>query len=408
MEDAAEAPGANRETAIAPGAAGAAEPRDDRTSAAKPPTFSPRWAVIGIFLMLAVAGLAYARVFLTPVILGFILALVFSPVRRALGRMGVGSAVSAFLIVASLVVSLLTIGTLLASPVRGWIADAPTIGAKLENRVVDIRRSLGGTGEGASVGEVVEQVEEAAAPKDKDVQEVVVRERGYLAMLASTAPAILLQIVLTLVLLGFLLASGEMFYEKLVHALPTYSDKRRAIGIAREVERKLSRYFLTITVINAGLGLSIGLTMWALGMPDPLLFGTIGFLFNYVPYVGAVVGSSIALVVGLLTFDGVLEAFLPGLAYYALTSIEGQFITPYFVGRNLKLNTVVVFVSITFWAWLWSVVGMLVAVPLLVITRTVCERIPGLRALSDFLSARGAEDDAQEPLPGDRASKETA
>ncbi len=355
------------------------------------------WAVVGIFLLLLVAGLAYGRLFLTPVLFGFLLALVFSPVRRTICRAGLPTGAAAAAIMVSLVSAILVVGYLLAGPVTAWIADAPDIGSRLEERVRDIRMSFAGdTGE-KSVQEVVEDIREAAAPSSADEPVVRIKEDGLMERLVGLAPTVVVQTILILVLLFFLLASGDMFYEKIVHAIPRFRDKKRAMKIAHDVERKLSRYLLTITAINAGLGASIGLAMWLLGMPDPLLFGVIGWLFNYVPYVGAIAGSLLALSVGLLSFDGIWPAVLPALAYYALTSIEGQFVTPYFVGRNLKLNTVVVFITIAFWAWLWSIVGMLIAVPVLVTIRTICESIPKLQPVADFLSARGAEREGEPP-----------
>ena len=154
----------------------------------------------------------------------------------------------------------------------------------------------------------------------------------------------------------------------------------------------------TITAINAGLGVAIGMSMWLLGVPNPLLFGVIGFTFNYVPYLGAMCGIAIATVVGLVTFDGIGHALLPGTVYFALTTLEGQFVTPYFVGRSLKMNTVVIFLSIALGAWLWSVMGMLLAVPLLVTIRAFCEHIPQLESVGDFLSARGGESDNQQSI----------
>ncbi len=355
----------------------------------------PRWAVIGIFVMLSVFALAYAKLFLTPILMAFLLALVFSPLRRGIERIGLPSGAAAGVIMAALIASLGAVAILLSGPVREWTADAPRIGAQLEERIGQIRTSFGGDEEGASLTEVVEQVSEAAAPTpdSSEVTEVVVRDGSFLTTLAGTAPAVLVQLILTLVLLFFILASGEMFYEKLVHVLPSFRDKRRAMRIAREIERQVSHYLLTITIINVGLGVAVGLAMWVLGMPDPLLFAVAACLLNYVPYIGAIVGAALTLVVGLLTFPGMSEALVPAIVYYALTSFEGQFVTPWAVGRNLKLNTVVVFIMVAFWAWLWSVVGMLIAVPLLVAVRVLCGHIPALHNIGDFLSARGAEKD---------------
>jgi len=354
--------------------------------------------MIGVFVLLLVAGLADAQAFLTPVLLAFLLALVFSPLRRALCRIGFPVGLSAVTIVGGLGVLMLVASSLLVTPVIGWVADAPRIGAELEERVRGIRTSLIDDSGGKSVQEVMEDVKAAAAPGMADERTVVVEEQGSIERLVTLVPMMIMQSALVLVLLLFLLASGDMFYEKIVHVIPRFRDKRRAMRIAHGVERTLSRYLLTITVINAALGVSIGLTMWALGMPDPLLFGVIGWLFNYVPYVGALTGSALAFGVGLLTFDGIWLALLPGVAYYGLTAIEGQLVTPYYVGRSLKLNTVVVFMTIAFWAWLWSVVGMLIAVPVLVTIRTICQSIPRLEPVADFLSARGVkrEDDSVE------------
>jgi predicted PurR-regulated permease PerM len=351
----------------------------------------PRWAAIGTFLLLLVASIAYARAFLIPVVLGFLLALVFSPVRRFLERRGIPSGLSALFIVGTLVAMLMAGVVVLAEPVGGWIDNAPAIGRQVEEKVQSL------LGSARTVVEAGKQVNEiTSGGEDENVQKVKMREPGIFASLASVAPAILAQAAFILVLLLFLLSSGDMFYEKLVHVMPTFKDKRQAMRIAYDIERKLSRYLFTITLINAGLGAAIGTSMWLLGMPNPLLFGVIGFAFNYVPYLGAVSGMAIATIVGLITFDQVGYALLPGAVYFALTALEGQFVTPYFVGRRLEMNTVVIFLSVALWAWLWSVIGMLVAVPLLVTIRAFCEHIPQLEPLGDFLSTRGSESEDEE------------
>jgi predicted PurR-regulated permease PerM len=216
---------------------------------------------------------------------------------------------------------------------------------------------------------------------------------------AALLPLIAAQAGLVLVLLFFLISSGDMFYEKLVHVMPTWTDKRRALRIAFEIERRLSRYLSTITLINALLGLCVAGVMWLIGMPTPLLFGLMAFMLNFIPYVGSVVGIVVSAVIGLISLPDPWMALIAGGSYFALTSLEGQFITPYFVGRVLQLNTVIVFVSIAFWAWMWSAVGMIIAVPTLVVIRVLCEHIESLEPLGDFLTARGAEIEPEEDAP---------
>ena len=363
---------------------------------------APRWAVIGIFLLLLMQAITYAQAFLMPVVLAILLALVFSPVRRGLERLHVPPGIGAAGIVTALVAVFVALTVTLAAPVANLVDDGPRIATEVQAKLSDLRGAAEDVAEvAAQVDQIAagggagEAADDAAAATGADTPErVVIEERGTAMTVATTAPGVLAQIVLTLVLLFFLLASGDMFYEKVVHVTPRFSDKRRAVRIAFDIERRLSRYLLTITIINAGLGASIGLAMWAIGMPTPLLFGVIGFVFNFVPYVGAVAGVLIASAVALVSLDTVGMALATGAVYFLLTSIEGQFVTPYFVGRSLRLNVVVVFVSVTLWAWLWSVVGMLVATPLLVALRTLCEHIPALEPLGDFLSARGEEREA--------------
>ncbi len=374
------------------------------------PSSAPRWAVIGIFVLMAMGAITYAQAFLMPVVLAFLLTLVFSPVRRTMERVGIAAGFAAALIVGALVTILLVLTVMLAVPVANLVDDAPRIAAEVQSKLADLQ---GAAQDVADVAAQVDQIatggspaneattDAAAAAGDDAPQRVVVEGQGAAMTVAVTAPAVLAQFVLTLVLLFFLLASGDMFYEKIVHVIPRFSDKRRAVRIAFDIERRLSRYLLTIAAINAGLGVAIGLSMWAIGMPTPLLFGVIGFLFNFVPYVGAVVGVAIATAVAIVSLDTIGMAFAAGAIYFLCTSIEGQFVTPYFVGRSLRLNIVVVFISVTLWAWLWSVVGMLVATPVLVAVRTLCEHIPALQPFGDFLSARGEE---REITPADEAA----
>jgi predicted PurR-regulated permease PerM len=378
-----------------------AKPPETAPAAAEPPATSrrrrapvPRWAVVGIFLLLSVQAMAYARNFLMPVVLALLLALVFSPLRRFFERRGISSGFAALLIVGTLLFGLLAGVFGLAGPVSEWVDNAPIIGWRIEQKLQELRGAAEGVQEAAE--QIDRLTQDEPEPGEEEAQRVVIEERGSAVSMAMAAPAMLAQIVFTLILLFFQLASGDLLYEKIVNAMPTFKDKRRALRIAYDVERKLSRYLFTITLINAGLGVAIGIAMALLGMPNPVLFGLVGFLLNYIPYFGAIVGVALALAVGMVSLASTQAALLAGAAYFALTSIEGQFVTPYFVGRSLRLNTVVVFLSVTFWAWLWSVVGMLVATPLLVTVRTLCEHIPPLEPLGNFLSGREDEQDADD------------
>jgi predicted PurR-regulated permease PerM len=356
------------------------------------------WATIGLFLIAAAAAFIYAQAVLMPIVLAFLLAITFSPVRRAMEKLRVPAGITAALITLGLLAATLGAVAGVSAPLSDYVANAPEYLREAEGKLRAVSETV------EKVSEVGESVEIAAEQTD-DVQTVEMREPGFVAKMATVAPFVFAQIVLTLALLYFILASGDMFYEKIVHNTPTFRDKRRAVRIFRDIETKLSRYFFTITVINAGLGLAIALAMWAMGMPHPYLFGLFAFVFNYVPYIGAVLGVGLATVIGIITYDQVSTALLVGFVYFFLTSFEGQFVTPYAVGKSLKLNTVVVFIAVAFWGWMWSVIGMIVAMPILIALRAFAEHIPKLNGLGDFLSARHAEVEAVEDEPKAAAAR---
>jgi len=318
-----------------------------------------QWMLVGLFLYGSVYMLGEAKNFLVPIVFAFLLSMVFAPVRRFLGRRGVHPALSSFVIVTVLLCAMFAFATALAMPVTKWLDNASQIQNQIETKLTTVSGPLD------SLYQANERLDLLSSEPSPDVEKVEVEKPDPVTKTVMTAPTVLAQIVFTLVLLLFLLASGDMFYEKLVHVMPTLRDKKRAVRIVRNIERKLSRYLFTITVINACLGVAVGLAMWLFGMPSPMVFGVLAFLFNFVPYLGALVGIAVASAVALVSFNWIGWPLLIGGVYFALNSIEGQFVTPYFVGRNLRLNTVVVFISITFWAWLWSAIGMIVAVPLL-------------------------------------------
>ena len=226
--------------------------------------------------------------------------------------------------------------------------------------------------------------------------------------LVSLGPAIVSQLFFTLIFLFFLLASGDLLYLRIVQSFDTLKEKRTAYNALREIEASLGSYLGAITIINVGLGVVSGLAMWALGMPSPLLWGIAAAVLNFIPYIGAAIGYIGAFVVALVVFDDVWRALLVGATYFGLTAFEGQFITPYFVSRRLQLNTVVVFLTAALWAWLWSILGMVVAVPMLVVMRVLSEHIPGLEKFGNFLAgeeppAIAEEEPAPEPTPEDAA-----
>ncbi len=343
------------------------------------------WAIIGLALLALLAALAIARVFIVPVIMAFLLALVFSPLCRWFRRRGVPEPLSALLIVVSLLAALAVTSYTLALPATGWLEDAPSIAREAE------RKLRGFMGVAEAVTDAGREIEEAATGGDEAEDapiEVVVAEEGPLTTIALDAPLIVAQTIFIMILMFFILASGSLFYERLVRVMPTMTEKKRALQIAYDIERDVSRYLLSITAINAGLGVAVGCAMALLGMPSPLAFGLLAFALNFVPFLGAIGGVVISFGVALVSLPTAFDAFVVAAVYFALTSIEGQLVTPWLVGRRLRLNTVVILIAVAFWAWLWSVMGMIMAVPLLVCFRVLCQHVEPLKPFGEFLAGK--------------------
>ena len=189
----------------------------------------------------------------------------------------------------------------------------------------------------------------------------------------------------TILFLLFLLVSGDTFLRRLVEILPSFSNKRQAVDIFQQVESDISAYLVTITLMNAAVGIGTAMVMWLTGMGDPILWGAVAFLLNFVPILGPILGVVMFVLVGLLTSDTLLQAFLPAGLYLGIHLIEGQLITPMLLARRFILNPVLVIISLVFWFWMWGAPGAILSVPMLAITKIICDRIRPLAAFGHFL-----------------------
>lgn len=343
--------------------------------------------LLGLFLILFVYSLYFAKDFFLPMVLAFLLALTLSPIVRFLSRRGVPAPLSATLLVLTSFFGFGMIGFLLSGPVADLVNDAPRIGWELRQRLSDIQVPL------TRFLEASEEIESVTESVDEqDVQKVVVAQPGIVSRAAGNLISAGTTIAVTVVLSLFLLASGSLFYEKIVQSFHLMSDKKRALRVVYDVEREISRYLLTIALINSGLGVAVGLSCWAAGLPTPFLWGVVAALLNFLPYVGSLIGIVLVGIISVITFDTLAAALLAPLLYLGCTIMEGQFITPLVVGRRLQINAVAIFVAIAFWSWLWGFAGALLAVPILVIVKVFCDHFEDLRHVGNFLGAQSVQE----------------
>ncbi|MBU0584607.1 MAG: AI-2E family transporter [Alphaproteobacteria bacterium] len=342
-----------------------------------------RSLLIGIFIFMVIYALYFARDFFMPVVLAFLLALTLTPIVRFLKWHGVPEPLSATLLVLLAVLSLTAVGYFLSGPIVDLVNRAPTIGRQVTERLAELRHPF------EQVMEVSKQVEKVAeTAQEPDVQKVVVAQPGILSQAAGNLLSAGTTAAITFVLSLFLLASGTMFYEKTIQSFARMSEKKRALRLVYDVEREISRYLLTVALINTGLGVAVALGLWGLGMPTPFVWGAAAAALNFLPYVGAVVTVVLVAAIALISFDTLSYALLAPAFVLACNLVEGQLVTPLIVGRRLEINAVAVFVAVAFWSWLWGFIGALIAVPLLVVIKVFCDHFESWRHIGIFLAAQ--------------------
>jgi predicted PurR-regulated permease PerM len=210
---------------------------------------------------------------------------------------------------------------------------------------------------------------------------------GVAAYLALGTVATLSRFFATMVVLFFLLASGDRLLRGLIEVLPRFSDKRQAVTIATEIQQHIGGYLLTITLMNTAVGIATGLAMWACGLGDPILWGSIAFLLNYVPILGPLTGIGIFLVAGIVELEWPWGALLPAGLYLLIHIAEGETVTPLLLASRFKLNPVLVIVSLFFWHAVWGIPGALLAVPLLAMFKILCDHVDSLKSVAHIIEA---------------------
>lgn len=324
-----------------------------------------------------------ARAFLMPIGIALLLSLLLQPITRRLKRWRVPEPVGALLVLALFLGAAGYGISYLVGPASEWAEKAPATLRKIEQRLRPLKKP-------------VEQVSQATA-KVSEIADVAADSQPGAATV-TTAPAkgfgrtilgftwgFFANILITLMIVFFLLASGDKPLRQLVRALPTLADKKRAVEIATRIQEDISRYLTSITLVNLLFGTAVGLAMLALGMPNPILWGVLAAVTNYIPYLGAIVCGGVLAIAALLTFPDSGHALaVPG-AFFALNVLESYVITPLFVARKLLLNPLVIFLGVSFWGWMWGVPGALLAVPFLAALKIFCDHLPRWRPIGEFL-----------------------
>jgi predicted PurR-regulated permease PerM len=335
-------------------------------------------------LLLVIASfytLYFARAFFLPVTFALLLNLLLSPVVRGMKRAKIPEPIGAAIVVLGMVAALALGAYGLAEPVQAWVTKAPQTIALANAKIRKIRRPV------EQVTKSADQMERAASGVTgaTHTPEVTLRGPTLVDRLVSTSASLLAGTLETLVLLYFLLASGDLFLQKLTKMLPEFRDKKKAVAIARETETSISTYLSTVALINVLEGGVVTLIMWALGLPNPALWGVLVLFLEFIPYLGALVMIGVLTLAALSTFDSATRIVAVPLSYLAVNLLQAYVVTPLLLGRRLTLNPVAILIGLILWWEIWGVAGAFIAVPLLAAFKIFCDHIETLSPVGEFL-----------------------
>ncbi|HAN67230.1 MAG TPA: AI-2E family transporter [Halieaceae bacterium] len=366
---------------------------------------SPGTLSLRILAALAVLYTVYfAKSLLMPVFVALFFALLLNPLVKLLKRFYVPRTISAVLILALIGGPVALLGSQLAEPAQRWAEAIPRLTEKLSKEVDDLTDKLSPQAEkppqpeegfsffglfGSESDEAESNDGEKGERKPDRVSERL--KQGGLELLLATlgaAPVVIAQLLTTVLLILFLLIFGSRLFAAFVDIFPGINDQRASLELVHTVQVELSRYILTVSLINACLGLSVGGVLWLLGVQDPMLWGVMVGMLNFAPYVGPLLGVVLLVLAGVVQYGPVAYALLPALVYFSINLVEAQVITPLVLGRNMRLNPLVILVWLLVWGWLWGFVGVLLAVPLLVCLKLAFGQTTVLRYWMQLIETR--------------------
>jgi len=372
---------------------------ENRSPSRTAPPVDIRSTSLIILAVIAVVGSLYlARGLFAPLMLGILISYACYPVVSFLRRLFIPRAVSAALVVCLLVAGGWFAFSALQAQAFGLIEKLPTAIEQLKRKFDD-----DGPGVIGQLREAADKIEEVAGPESgpaatapgvDEPQRVVVEPEGnrYTGVLLESSIGALVvagQAFVILLFVYFVLASGDLYKEKLVRvAGSTLAEKKLTVHILDDINAQLRRFFFVILAGAVFVMLLTWPVFWWLGMEEALLWGVIAGIASAIPYAGPAMVFAASGMTAFLQFGELYQALLVAGASLVITSIQGNLLTPWLTSRAASMNAVAVFVSLLFWGWLWGGVGLIVAIPIQMMIKSVCDHVENLRPVGEFLGGR--------------------
>ncbi|WP_017461605.1 AI-2E family transporter [Dyella ginsengisoli] len=331
-----------------------------------------RFTLSTLLLLAVLYTIVVIKVLLIPLVLAAFLGVALNPIVALGARCHLPRWLSASLLMVALMGGIGAGATALAQPALGWFHDAPAALRNFVPKLKGITRPLEAASR-ATQSLVNGQVAVRVQPPRQ--ASVAVTAWDVLA----AAPKVLAAVLTVTLLVFFFLIYGDDLLRRLVEIIPSFHHKRHAVSIVRSIQTEVSHYILITTLINMTLGAVTAFMLWLLHVPDPLLWGSIAMIANFIPYVGAITTATILLLVGMMNFRELTQALLPALVFASITVVEGNLVTPMILGRRMRVSPVAILIWLLLWGFLWGIPGALLAVPMLTSAKLIAERVPNWR-----------------------------
>ncbi|HEV7694536.1 MAG TPA: AI-2E family transporter [Hyphomonadaceae bacterium] len=272
---------------------------------------------------------------------------------------------------------------LIAQPASHWVENAPQTLDKAQRQLKKLREPFQPLQNFSQEVDKI-QIMPTTTPATRSV---VLQGPSLTQSLLASAQTLVVQAGFVVLLSYFLLITREEFRLKIIAFQPTLRARVRMARVFRDMKRRVGGYIVTFSAINIVVGVCTGLACWQLGLPDPIMFGGIATILNYIPFVGPTLTIALLALAGLSTFDNLLQASFPALAFMAISFVENNAVTPMIMGRRMTLNPLAIILAVSFWTWIWGPVGGLIALPILIMFKVICDHIPAFQVLGALIGA---------------------
>lgn len=350
-----------------------------------PPAGPPRPRASLALVILTTLAVGYtlwaAQSLVLPILLGMFFALIGNPIIRLLRRLHMPRFVAALVVVLGGITGAVALGNQLVVPASDWFREVPEQLVELTPKLRELARPM------QQANRVAENIARAAGGEDERPAEVVLTQVDDPYGVLTRTPRLLAVILAVVLLTLFFMVYGHNLQRHAINMLPGRQQKKLTVELLRSIEHEVSRYVLTITVINAVVGLIFAGVLYAMDLPlqEALLWGTLVMVLNYAPYVGPLIGIGLMLVVGFVSYNDPWLSLMPATLYLVLNTLEGQLATPIILGQRMALSPLVLILALMLFGWMWGIVGLLLAVPLLVCVKMVLARVEGFEGWARLL-----------------------